>query len=429
MVKKSGPSAIGRRLFRNISRLYTLQGAMAKAGRRVQKEDLSLIENAAMIANGGRIEWVGREVDLAQERKGDSHAATDGAIDETIDLQGATVLPAFLECHTHLIYAGNRSAEFERRLAGESYQSIAESGGGILATVLPTRAAAMTELVAIGQKRVNRFLRQGVTTIEAKSGYGLTLESELNLLRAAGRLQSARVVPTFLGAHALPPEAESAHAYLMMLESQALPAVARESLAKRVDIFIEHGYFSADLARPFLHAAQNLGFDLVIHADQLTRSGGALLAVELGARSAEHLLQIEEAEISALAASEVTCVLLPSADLYMQCKYPPARALIDRGARVALATDLNPGTSPSQDLALVGVLARLKMQMSFAETLAAYTVGAAFALGLEKDLGALTPGRYCDFTVLTGSIDEIFLEVGQMPVAQVFCEAEQVWSL
>lgn len=403
-------------VFRGIGRLVTLQGAAEKGARRVTAADLSIVDRAALVSRGGKIVWLGPEAELPKTySSGTSH-----------DLNGATVIPALVESHTHLIFAGDRAGEFERRNRGETYQAIAEAGGGILATVRATRAAPLDELVRLGQKRVDRFVAQGVGTIEAKSGYGLTVESEMKMMRAALKLTRARVVSTFLGAHAIAPEFASAEEYIAHLMREALPSIAREKLASRVDIFLEKGYFDAPLARRYLEVARGLGFDLAVHADQLTLSGGADTAVDVGARSAEHLVQIGPPEIAKLAASETTCVLLPSADLYMDCPYPPARALIDHGARVAIATDFNPGSSPSQDVSLVGVLARVRMKMSFPETLAAYTTGAAHALGLEKQIGSLEIGKSCDLAVLDGSLDELFLEVGRSPVSSVFVEGRRL---
>jgi imidazolonepropionase len=409
-----------RKLFRGIGSLYTLAPAAAKSGRGgIKAEDLGLVSDAAIAVESGRIVWVGAESDLPRE-------LTAAGFGEEVDFHGAVVVPAFVECHTHLIHAGHRAGEFERRNQGESYQSIAQSGGGILATVLPTRAASEAELTRLGQERAERFIRQGVTTIESKSGYALEVEGEFRMLEAAGAIRRARIVRTFLGAHAIPREIPSASDYVDHLIAHALPRLKSEGHACRVDIFVEDGYFPRDLARRYLQEAKKLGFDLVVHADQLTHSGGAELAVELGARSAEHLIQIDEHDVLRLAGSEVTCVLLPSADLYMNCAYPPARRLIDRGARIALATDFNPGSSPSQDLGLVGVLARIQMKMSLPEVVAAYTVGAAHALGLQGELGALTSGRLADFSVLSGSFDELFLEVGRMPIGEVYREGERL---
>lgn len=413
-VRKSRSSSIQGivRVFRGIGTLYTLEKAVQKSGRKILRDDLSEIDRAALIVIDDRVVWSGldRLIPKQYARKNTIEA----------DLKDACVMPAFVEPHTHLIFAGNRAHEFERRNQGESYQSIGKSGGGILATVLPTRAAAIGALAKVGQERVERFLRQGVTTIEVKSGYGLTVESELKILRAAGRLKRARIVRTFLGAHAIPREAKSAEDYVNELIRNAFPKIAKEGLASRADVFIEDGYFSKDLSRKYLSAAKEHGLEVVMHADQLTRSGGAELAVELCARSADHLLQVNENDVARLSASDVTCVLLPSADLYMKSSYPPARELIDQGARVALSTDFNPGSAPSQDIALTGVLARVQMHMTLAEVVAAYTVGGAHALGLGHEIGALVVGMSGDFLVLKNSVDELFLEVGGEQISRVY---------
>lgn len=221
----------------------------------------------------------------------------------------------------------------------------------------------------------------------------------------------------------MPAEFKSADTYVDHL-IETLPQIAK--YAKRVDAFVEAGYFSPKSTRRYLKAAQKLGLKASLHADQLTLSGGSRLAVEMKATSADHLVQVGPSEIRKLAASQTACVLLPSADLYMDCAYPKAREMIDAGAIVALSTDFNPGTSPSQDVALVGILARVRMKMSLIETLVAYTVGASHALGLEKEIGSIDVGKSCDFAVLTGGLEDLFLDVGHMPVARTFCRAEEV---
>jgi imidazolonepropionase len=330
------------------------------------------------------------------------------------------VAPGFIECHTHLIFAGHRAVEFEMRNQGASYQEISQKGGGILSTMKHTRAASPKVLKELAQKRVDDFTAQGVTTLEMKSGYALDLKNELKVLKVAQELKGPRIVTTFLGAHAKPPEFTGYPEYLKFLSDQVLPRVKKQKLASRVDIFVEEGFFNQRDSRDFLKAAQGLGFDLVVHADQLTLSGGADLCVEFNALSGDHLLRIQEKEIRKLAASQVTCVLLPAADLYMKCAYPPARALIDAGARVALATDFNPGTSPTQDLNLVGLLARLEMKMTLPEVIAAYTVGAAHALKLSSKVGSLELGKCADLICTDVSWQEFFYSVGQRIPTSVY---------
>ena len=397
------------KVFEGIGQLITLASAAHRKGRRAEAADMIGIPDAALVSIAGKIAWLGPEKQLpARFRKVKSK-----------NLKRGVVIPGLVECHTHLIYAGNRAGEFERRNQGESYQSIAKSGGGILSTVRATREASEKDLAKIGQKRIDRFVKQGVTTVEVKSGYGLTLKDELKMLRAARSLKHARIVPTFLGAHAVPKEFTSADAYVDQLIKD-LPKVAK--FASRVDAFVEDGYFSAKTIKRYLKAARDLGMTASIHADQLTLSGGSKLAIEMKLSSADHLVQLGSSEIRALAASDVTCVLLPSSDLYMKMAYPRAREMIDAGAIVAISTDFNPGTSPSQDIALVGILSRVQMKMSLSEVLVAYTVGAAHALGLESEIGSLELGKSCDFNVLTGGTEELFLDVGHMPIeATYFC--------
>ncbi len=397
------------KVFKGIGELVTLSSAAARQGRRAAAKDLESIRDAVVVEKKGKIVWLGPRTDLPTKYRSSA----------SVNLKGAVVIPGLIECHTHLIYAGNRSGEFERRNQGESYQSIAKSGGGILSTVQATRDASEGELTKIGQRRIDRFAKQGVTTVEVKSGYGLTLKDEIKMLKAAKALRNARIVPTYLGAHAVPKEFANADAYVDSL-IETLPKVRR--YARRVDAFVENGYFSASTTKRYLAAARLNGMTASIHADQLTLSGGSQLAIEMGATSADHLVQAGLQEIAALAKSDVACVLLPSSDLYMDIAYPKAREMIDAGAIVALSTDFNPGTAPSQDVALVGILARVQMKMTFPETLVAYTVGAAHALGLEKEIGSIEIGKSCDFAVLSGGLDELFLDVGHMPIARTFCQ-------
>lgn len=408
------------KLITNISELLTLQPAMAKGGRRIQEADLGMAQNQAMYLENGRIAWLG------PQKKIPKHFAQKKKLKE-ISAKGLTVMPGFVECHTHLVFAGNRAAEFEMRNQGVSYQEISRQGGGILSTMKQTRAASLKVLQTMSQKRVDHFAAQGVTTLEIKSGYALDLKNELKMLKVAKALQGPKIVSTFLGAHAKPPEFESYTRYLDFLRTDLLPVIQRQKLASRVDIFVEQGFFEKSAAREFLQAAKAMGFELVIHADQLTLSGGAELSVELGAHSGDHLLQVGSAEISKLSASEVTCVLLPASDLYMRCAYPKAREMIDAGARVALATDFNPGSSPTQDLNLVGLLARLEMKMTLPEVIAAYSVGAAFALNLQREIGSLEVGKSADFLCTDVSWQELFYSVGQQTPLSVYCQGESIY--
>lgn len=411
------------RVFKNIGECLTLNGALAKSARRTTEADLGILRKAAIVEEAGRITWIGAESRLSKSPV----AGRKKSELEEIDFGGRTVMPAFTECHTHLVFAGHRTDEFELRNRGASYQEIADRGGGILATVRPTRKAPVAKLAEVAQARADAFVRQGVSTIECKSGYALTTVGEMKILEAAGRIRGPRIVRTYLGPHAVPPESPSAEAYIESIIANDLPQLKKSGRACRVDIFVEAGYFSESVARKYLAAAQTLGFDIAIHADQLTRSRGARLAVEFSARSAEHLIMINESDVRLLASSETACVLLPAADLYLKCAYPPARALLDAGARVAIATDFNPGSSPTQSLSLVGVLSRLEMKMTLPEVIVAYTLGGAFALGFGRDLGALAVGRFCDMAVLDSDWTDLFYSIGEMPVHQVWREGKRLF--
>lgn len=405
-------------LIRKISEMLTLEGVARKGGRRILEEDLGLLQKAAFVVKNGQIDWVGPDDRIPRAYVRESL--------REISMKGRTVLPGFVECHTHTVFAGDRSAEFELRQQGLSYQEIAARGGGILSSVRSTRETSVKRLTELAQKRADEFVRQGVTTLEIKSGYGLNLKDEMKSLRAAGGVRGPHIVRTFLGAHAVPPEFSSAMDYLKELSSQVLPEIRKKKLAERVDIFIEKGFFNADLAITYLEQAKSLGFEVTIHADQLTLCGGARAAVTVGAMSADHVIQIGSSEIQKLAKSEITAVLLPAADLYMNCSYPPARALIDAGARVALATDFNPGTSPTQDLTLVGLLARLQMKMSLPEVIAAYTYNAAAALGLAGQKGSLCVGQDADFISTDKNWRSLFYSVGERPLMDSYVSGKRI---
>lgn len=405
-------------IYRGISTLFSFAGIAQKNGRGVNAEDLAPIRKAALVCEKGKILWVGPEKKLPREFARAGHKERN--------LGGLNVFPALTECHTHLIYAGHRAQEFEWRNTGVSYQEIAQRGGGILSTMRETRKATKAELLNQGQQRVDRFVKQGVTTLEVKSGYALSLKDEVKCLEVAAELKKIRIVSTFLGAHAKPPEFKTAKDYLNHLVEKVLPVIRKKNLSQRVDIFVEEGFFDQKMASDYLKRAVQLGFQVVIHADQLTLSGGTALGLEVKALSVDHVIQIDDPLIQSLARSSTTAVLLPAADLYMRCNYPPARALIDAGARVALATDFNPGTSPTQDTQLVGVLARLEMKMSLAEVFAAYTYNAAAALNLESQLGSLEVGKEADFYTTGAEPSDHYLSIGQQIPHQVFRRARKL---
>ncbi|MES3036923.1 MAG: imidazolonepropionase, partial [Bdellovibrionota bacterium] len=409
------------KILKNIGTLLTMDGAAKKDGRRIKEADLGLQEKAALVFDRGSILWSGPQKKIPREFLKSAKA-------KHLDAKGMTVLPGLVECHTHLVYAGNRADEFEVKLQGATYQEIAAKGGGILSTMKHTRSASLAKLKSSAVLRIKEFSRQGVTSVEAKSGYGLDIASEIKQLKALEGIRGAHVVRTFLGAHAKPPEFSTHEEYLIYLADKVLPRLAKQKLADRVDIFIEKGFFESSAASVYLKKAKALGFDIVIHADQLSLSGGTSLGLELNAVSCDHLIKIDDSIVRRIAGSDMTAVLLPAADLYMRCDYPPARKLIEGGARVALATDFNPGTSPTQNVQLVGLLARLEMKMSLPEVISAYTVGAAHALKLENHVGSLSPGKKADFVLWDGEWSELFYEASSAKVDTVFYEGLPVYN-
>jgi imidazolonepropionase len=363
-----------------------------------------------VIWSGPRANFSGRQLE--------SHGGEAAA--EFVDLKGLTVIPGFVECHTHLLFAGNRAQEFEWRMQGQTYQEISAKGGGILSTVRETRKASVEELLRAGQVRVQNFMRQGVTTLEVKSGYGLDLDTEVKCLQAARLLKGPEIVVTYLGPHSRSPDFPDLNSYMDFMLNTVLPKIAKERLADRVDIYIEQGFYDLDLARTYFAKCRELGLAITAHVEQLSLFGGTDLALEFSPQSVDHVVFIDPKTIQRLGSCETTAVLLPASDFYLKMRYPPARDLLSAGARVALSTDFNPGTSPTQDLSLVGVLARVEMKMTLPEVLIGLTLNAAAALGRSSDLGALTPKKSCNFSVLNGSWRELFYSVGHHPVTEVY---------
>jgi imidazolonepropionase len=356
--------------------------------------DIHVISDAALVWDQGLIVWVGREKELPSKYRGA----------ERLDAGGRLVIPGLVDCHTHLAFAGWRADEFEQRIRGRSYLDIARAGGGIASTVRQTRAATEEELADRAAGFLGEMLALGVTTVECKSGYGLNEETELKLLRVYRRLtaeQPVRLVPTFLGAHMVPPELrENRTAYLDLLINRMIPLVAGEKLATCCDVFVEESAFSVEEARRILRAGQAAGLAPKLHADQLTSGGGAELAAELGALSADHLEHASEKGISAMAAAGVVAVSLPLASLYLRQSPMPARRLIDAGVAVAVATDFNPGSAPSYHLPLALTLAGTLQGMAPSEALKGATIYAARGVGLEGSIGSLEVGKAADVAVI-----------------------------
>ncbi|GAB3588971.1 amidohydrolase family protein [Hymenobacter daeguensis] len=344
-----------------------------------------------------------------------------------LDATGCVVMPGLVECHTHLVFGGNRAHEFERKLRGESYLDILASGGGILSTVRATRAASEAELLDNALHHLAGFRAYGVTTVEAKSGYGLDRDTELRLVRVArqaGRQQPVRVVPTFLGAHVVPPEFREAgpQAYVDFILREVLSDLKGE--AAYVDIFCEQGAFPLDVSRYYLEQAHKMGFGLKIHAEQLHDLGGCEMAAALGATSVDHcdyLTPAAAARIAQQTQGQTVAVLLPLVPLFLrQTQYAPGRAFIDNGLPVALSTDFNPGSCPSKNLWLALSVACLKMGFTPKEAVAAATLNAAWAIGHAADCGSLVPGKRADVLVLNvGSVAEIPYWLGENPVRDV----------
>jgi imidazolonepropionase len=375
------------KLLHNISQLATCR---AEGG----QGDIHTVNDAAMAWESGLIAWVGPANELPHQY----------ARAERIDAGGRLVIPGLVDCHTHLAFAGWRADEFEQRIRGRSYLEIAGAGGGIASTVRQTRAATEDELFARAVGFLEQMLALGITTVECKSGYGLDQDTELKLLRVYRRLareQSVRLVPTFLGAHVVPPEfRENRKAYVDLLVDRLIPLVGREQLALCCDVFVEESAFSLDEARRILRAGQEAGLAAKLHADQLTAGGGAELAAELRALSADHLECVSERGIRAMADARVVAVSLPLASLYLGQAPMPARRLIGAGVPVAVATDFNPGSAPSYHLPLALTLACTLQRMTPAEALKGATIYAARAVGLEASIGSLEAGKAADFAVI-----------------------------
>ena len=354
--------------------------------------DLAIIRDGGMLIRDGKIEKVGPS-DQIEKQAGDA---------QVVDAKGRVVLPGFVDAHTHLVFAGNRLDDFERRAKGESYEQIAAAGGGIWSTVEKTRAASDVDLFEQAKKHAQWFLKCGTTTVEAKSGYGLTVNDELEILRTIQRVTQEtplECVPTFLGAHAIPREHQTPE-YVDLIVNEMLPRVAKDKLAEFCDIFCECGYFDLEQSRKVLTAAKKLGLKLRMHADQLTNSGAAKLAAELGATTADHLEKTDERGIAAMKSANVQPVLLPGSvyALGSTC-YPRAREMMEAGLAVVLATDFNPGSAPTPSMPMVLSLACTQMKMSPGETITASTINAAHSLGRGDKIGSLEAGKLANFAI------------------------------
>jgi imidazolonepropionase len=385
-------------LIRNISEVLTCAGPAPRIGR--AQADAGSKAGAVVAARDGAIVFVGDEA--AWNR--DGHLI-DGAT--VLDARGGAVVPGFVDPHTHAIFAGDRRDELRRRLAGASYEEIASRGGGIVSTVLATRDASEDDLACLTRQRLDDMLASGTTTCEIKSGYGLTTDSELKLLRVLRRLGAEHpmnVCITFMGAHEFPIEyRDRRSAYVDLLIGEMIPEVARQELADWCDVFCEQGVFSPEESREIFAAARRAGMKLRIHADEFAVSGGAQLAAEMRMRSADHLIFADAPGADAMAASGVVATLLPIAAFYLKLgRFAPARMLIDRGVAVALATDVNPGAGFSPSMPFAIALACFAMNLTFEEALVAATINAAYALDVHTRCGSLEPGKQMDAVIVNG---------------------------
>jgi imidazolonepropionase len=381
-------------LITGVSQLLTLRGQTPRRGKNLS--DLGIVKNGALLLRDGVIAAVGTRAEM--ESLPEARAA------EKLDVGGRVVLPGFVDSHTHLIHAASRAEEYELKIAGASYEEIARKGGGILNSVKKLRAATFEALKTRAHAALREFAAHGTTTLEAKSGYGLDVASELKILRLQRELnreQPIEIVSTFLGAHVVPAEYRNkrggAERYVALLIKTLIPEVAAEKLAEFCDVFCDRGAFSLKESNEILQAGKRRGMLPRIHAEQLTRTGGTRMAIELGAVSADHLEQVSKADIAALAKSNTVATLLPGCDFHLGLnKYAPARELIEAGAIVAVATDYNPGTSPTMSMPMILSLACTQLRMSPAEAIVAATINAACSLLRDRTIGSLEVGKQAD---------------------------------
>jgi imidazolonepropionase len=384
-------------IIQNTRQLLTLRSDQKGPRTGEHLENLGIIEDGAVAVSGDKIVAVGKTKDILNNVKIDKKT-------KVIDAKDKVVLPGFVDCHTHPVFANTREDEFEMRIRGKTYQEIAQSGGGIKSSVKALRSKSKEELIQLAIPRLDRMLSYGTTTIEAKSGYGLSLEDEIKMLEVIKELNKIHpidLIPTFLGAHEIPEEYKNNRKeYIKLITEKMIPEVAKRRLALFCDVFCEKGVFDIKESREILKAAKKHGFKLKLHADQLSALGGAKLAAELGAVSADHLEFIDNDGIEMMKEAGVIGVLLPGACFGLGIKeYPPARKMIEKGLPVALATDFNPGSSMTESMPMILSLACLMMRMTPAEAIVASTINSAYAVDKENELGIIEVGKKADLVI------------------------------
>ncbi len=412
-----------RKLVRNASLFTPLDGGRPAAGR--QQGELLHLPRAAILIENGLIASLGAEDEVLPTLQ-------DAPIDEEIDAAGSCMVPGFVDPHTHLCFVSPREAEFTRRLRGVAYLDILQQGGGILASVAAIRQTSEEELYRLTRERALQALSFGSTTLEIKSGYGLDTENEMKMLRVikrVGRSTPLDVVPTFLGAHAVPPAyAGREDAYLDLLIEEMLPRIKAEELAEQCDIFCENGVFSLEQSRRLLTAARDIGFHVKIHADEVNDLGGAGLAAELQALSADHLLAASDVGLARMAAAGIVATLLPATAYSLRKPYARAKDMLAHGVALALATDCNPGSCLCESMPFVIGLAVLNMGLTPAEALTAATLNAAYAIGMAEKVGSLQVGKQADFLLLDGESPAILaFHAGVSPVCAVYKRGEKIF--
>ena len=402
-------------VLKNISILYTCRSAGKQA-------DVHPVHKAALAWDDGQIVWAGKESELPEKYN---------SVDEVIDAGGNIVIPGLIDCHTHLCFGGWRADEFEKRLSGASYLEIAKAGGGILSTVRETRNATEDELFQKASGLLDEIMQTGVTAIECKSGYGLSMDQELKQLRVYERLAREKpvtIAPTFLGAHMVPSEfSGNRKAYIDLIINEMIPAVAAQKLALFCDVFVEESAFTISEARHILESAKSAGLKPKVHADQLTSGGGAELAADLGAVSADHLERVSDKGIRRMQEAGVIAVSLPIASLYTYQPYLNCRRIVDAGVSVAVATDFNPGSAPCYDLPLAMMLACNHGRLTPAESLKAATIHAAKAIDMQNITGSLEAGKRADFNILDApDINYWIYHVKRKPPIRTFVSGTEI---